>query len=237
MTKGNIITVVGSALVVAILLMWGCNEHRKRVEQDVLMEAASDTLNQFRTKNGELITSIKEFSTASEKDFLNLKTQDSTIKWLQREVKQYKGKLQAATVASTTTTDKGTTVTITKTDTVLIEGKPQVKPVYETAWNDQWSAGVIEAHWDSIHRNIKTKNEFTFTHGYKRKWFKKDVLTVEMKNLNPNTVTTELRSYSVAVPKKRFSIGLGAAYGFDMLHLGQTTVVVGVTGSFTLIKF
>lgn len=233
MIKYHYIIPYAVALILAFLLFKSCD--RTNTLQD-LNSAANDTLSQYRNKYNQQVTSIAEFTSEREKDFLLMFSQDTTIKALQSLVKSYRGKLQSATIASTETTDSGKTITVVRIDTVLINGKQELKPVYSSAWNETWSVGIIEAHWDSIHRNIKTRNEFTFTHGYKRNLFKKDVLKVEMTNLNPNTVTTELRSYSVSVPKKRFTVGVGLTYGWSVTTL-KRDAVVGVNASFSLFRF
>lgn len=221
------------AIILAFLLFKSCD--RQTTLQD-LNNAANDTLLQTRNKLGQQITSISVLTSEREKDFLKLRTQDSSISKLQKTVKDYRGKLTAATIASTQTTDSGKTVTVIKTDTVYKDGKIELKPVYSTAWNETWSVGIIEARYDSIHRSIKTRNEFTFTHGYKRNLFKKDVLKVEMTNLNPHTVTTELRSYSAKIPKKRFNIGLGVSCGYSLTTF-KWDAILGVNCSFSLIRF
>lgn len=219
--------------ILAFLLFKSCE--RNNTLQG-LQTSLNDTISQYRNKHNQQVTSISVLQTEREKDFLNLRTKDSTINKLQKVIKSYKGKLQSATVASVETTDTGKTATIVKHDTVYIDGKPELKPVYSTSWSERWSEGSITAHYDSIHHSIKTKNEFTFTHGTKRNLFKKDVLKVEMTNLNPNTVTTELRSYQVAIPKKRFSIGLGCTYGYSLTTY-KPDAVVGLNASFILLGF
>lgn len=220
-------------IILAFLLFRSCG--KVDAMQD-LQTALNDTLTQSRNKLGQQVSSISVLQTEREKDFLKLQSKDSTVKALQLLVKNYKGKVQSATVASTETTDSGKTVTVVKHDTVFINGVPEVKPIYTTEWNETWSVGVIEAHHDSIYRNIKIKNEFTFTHGTKRNLFKKDILKVKMTNLNPNTVTTELRSYAVKVPKKRFSVGLGCTYGYSLTTY-KPDAVVGLNASFILFGF
>lgn len=222
------------AIILAFLLFKSCE--RANTLQD-LQTSLNDTISQYRNKHGEQVSTISVLQTEREKDFLNMKSKDSTVKALQKAVKNYKGKVQSATVASTETTDTGKTVTIVKHDTVYTSSNSiSLKPVYSTSWSERWSEGTIEAHFDTIYRSIKTKNEFTFTHGTKRNLFKKDVLKVEMTNLNPNTFTTELRSYSVTMPKKRFSIGLGCTYGYS-ITTWKPDAVVGVNASFILWGF
>lgn len=221
------------AVILAFLLFRSCE--RSKGLQD-LQTALNDTISQTRNEYNQQVSSISVLQTEREKDFLKLQTKDSTVKALQLLVKNYKGKVQSATVASTETSDSGKTVTVVSYDTVYINGKAEVKPTYEASWKTRWSEGCIDARHDFIYHDIKIKNEFTFTHGTKRNLFKKDVLKVEMTNLNPNTVTTELRSYSVSMPKKRFSVGVGISAGYSLTTY-KPDAVVGLNVSFILFGF
>lgn len=234
MLKYHYILPYAIAVILAFLLFRSCE--RANTLQD-LQSSLNDTLLQSRNKIGQQVSSISVLSAGNKKQLLSIQSQDTTIKKLQQLVKKYKGSLQGATVASTETTDTGTTeAVISKMETTEINGVIDTLPVYTTSWKERWSEGTIEAHHDSIHRNIKIKNEFTFTHGTKRNLFKKDVLKVEMTNLNPNTVTTELRSYSVSMPKKRFSIGVGVSAGYSLTTY-KPDAVVGLNASFILFGF
>lgn len=233
MLKYHYIFPYAIAVILAFLLFRSCE--RSKGLQDV-QTALNDTISQTRNSLNQQVTSISVLQTEREKDFLKLRTLDSTVSKLQQVVKNYKGKAQSATVASTETSDSGVSKTTETLDTVRAAEKWELRPVYKTEWNERWSEGTIEAHHDSIHRSIKIKNEFTFTHGTKRNLFKKDVLKVEMTNLNPNTVTTELRSYSVKMPKKHFSLGLGCTYGYSLTTY-KPDAVVGLNASFILFGF
>ncbi len=219
------------AAVVVVLLWFGCNQRKKRVEQNAMYEAAADSLHY---SNDSLTASIQVIEASREKDFLNMQTKDETIRNLQRVVKDYKGKLASATIATTTTTESGATKAIfLKPDTVIENDTVKIYPVYFTDWRDQWSIGSITASHDSIVRDIKIKNQFEFTHGYGR-WnpFKKRELTVTMVNKNPNTITSELRTYTLKQSEKRFGVSVNVGYGVMLspdgsMHHGLTASVGG----------
>ena len=174
---------------------------------------------------------------AKKKDFLKMQTNDSTILALQKVVKDYKGKLASATVLGSSTSDSGTSVTTTSWDTIKTDTGSIIHPVFKTDWDERWSRGNIIASKDSISRNIQVKNEFEFTQGLERQGFlKKRKSLVTIKNLNPNTVTTELKTFTVQAQKKRFSVGIGAAYGLDITNL-KMTIVIGPTIHMPLISW
>jgi len=211
--------------VMVLLMMGGIfwfqyqrTERAHTVQQ--LYEAAADELDY---SNDSLSASIRVLQAATKRQFLQLQSKDSSIIALQQAVKRYKGKLASATVASTVTSVSGSSeTTVTPTDTVVIDSVVYVYPTYSTSWTDKWSSGTITATIDSISRVFKVTNDYTFTYGYGR-WnpFKKRDLTVTMTNLNPNTTTTELRTFTVKQSEKRFGLALYAGYGMTATVNGE----------------
>ena len=227
-------------ILAAILIFFiyrGCESRADLKEQIGLYEAAQDTLHQTRNELGQQITSISLLQADKEKDLLKLKTNDSTIIALQKVVKEYKGKLDNATVFGNSTNDAGSSETIIKWDTLKTDTGSTAYPTYTSNWVEKWSEGNIKATKDSIFRDIKIKNEFEMTMGKENQGFlKKRKSVVTIKNLNPNTITTELRTFTVEPHKNKFSFGIGAAYGYDLIGL-KPTIVVGATVHFPLISF
>lgn len=234
MRKIDLLYVI-TVIILVLLLIGSCDKQKSA--QD-LYNATQDTLRVTVNKLGQQTASISVLKAADTKQFLKLKTQDSTILHLQDVVKDYKGRLATATVLSNTTSDVGTTATVVSfPDTSGNETKDILYPIYETQWNERWSVGSIRASRDSISRDIKVKNEYEITQGEeKRGLFKPRILTVNVKNLNPNTETVELRVFTVDVPNKRFSFGVQAGYGV-LLNGTGTGPYIGVGGSWTILKF
>ena len=230
-------TIIALLIIAGILLFKSCSDNRGLKEQVALYETAQDSLTQTRNDLGQQITSTSLMKAAKKKDFLKMQTNDSTILALQKVVKDYKGKLASATVLGSSTSDSGTSVTTTSWDTIKTDTGSIIHPVFKTDWDERWSRGNIIASKDSISRNIQVKNEFEFTQGLERQGFlKKRKSLVTIKNLNPNTVTTELKTFTVQAQKKRFSVGIGAAYGLDITNL-KMTIVIGPTIHMPLISW
>lgn len=215
--------------VLVLLLFNGC-ERQARLQAENVNEALADTLHTSRNKLGQQTATIKAFQTTTQRQFLKLHTQDSTVKWLQATVKQYRGQLLSASVSSITTVDKGVTNTVVTypeaATSLLIPKEPFTKPrfpIYSTQWSDRWSAGWIVARHDSISRELRVKNELEITHGYSGRWnpFKRRALTVSILNLNPNTETQELRHYSIKPKAHRFGVGFYGGYGVTLTPSGQ----------------
>ena len=210
---------IGMALLIVVLLLFLNRSCNKVSEQKDYLIDLNDTLEVVRNENGEQIAKINILEVQSKKDFTKIKSNDSTIKWLQKTVEEYKGKLYSATVGSTNTHSNGVTETILihDTDIVFINDTAYVYPIYKTNWKTKWESGFIKATKDSIHRKIKVINEFEMTMGeVKNGWFKKKETQVQFKNLNPNTETTELRTVNFVQDPKQLSIGLQAGYGIGL---------------------
>lgn len=233
-------------ILIAVILFFYLKSCENNNITTNLYEATQDTLTTTRNKYGQQENKIGILEATNENQFLNIKTNDSTIIHLQNQVKKYKGKLQSATFTSTETLDTGTTiVVITSADTII--GKDSlvyIYPKYETEWDEKWSKGEIIARRSGIFRKILTKNEYEFTQGLEKRTkgikgiFKKREPVVTMTNLNPNTVTKELRTFTVKTPKKRFSFGLQGGYGMMLNDNGINTGIYGGIGfEFTIIRF
>lgn len=226
--------------ILAWLLMRGCDQQKA---DRLLQEAVQDTLRTTRNKLGQQQAKISILATASKKDFLKLKTKDSTILKLQGLVKKFKGKIQSATVLSNITSITGTGATnVVARDTMVINDTVYIYQEYSDTFDEKWSSGVIIANKDSISRDIKVRNEFEITNGWtKRKLknlFKDPPLEVSVLNLNPNTETTELRTFTVQPPNKRFSVSVQAGYGVLLNGFSVGTgFYLGAGVSFNVIKF
>jgi hypothetical protein len=223
--------------VITIILFYLLRcENGKLEEQVQINEQANSELKQHLNKEGLQVSQIQILSAEKEKAFLKMKFQDSVIQQLQEVVKDYKGKLKSATVLINNSTSSGGSVTtITKYDTIIKDSVIMLYPTYETAWNSKWEIGSIKATKDSIFRDIKIMNEFEITMGaVKNGMFKKKTNEVIVKNLNPNTLTDELRTFEVRQNDKRINLGLQAGYGIGFSTMRPTTYV-GVGVSFNLI--
>ena len=223
------ITIVVLCLVIIFLFIKGCSDKKELINLNNSLTAKLDT---SRNELGQQKASILSIVTQRERDFLKIKTKDSTILWLQKTVKEYKGKISSATVVSNTTVSKGSTTTIIKHDTI----DNVIYDTYFTKWDNKWENGYILASKDSIRREIKFKNEYQVTIGNESNgWFKKREFKVSILNLNPNTYTTELRSYNVSAKPKRFTLGIQAGYGINLLTMKQA-LYLGLGANYTIIS-
>lgn len=229
-----VLILIGITILLSLLLFSKCGNYS---ELSNINESINDTLSIERNKLNQEIATIKVLQMQSEKDFLNLKVKDSTINWLQSTVKNYKGRLNTAIVISNTTTSKGASKTLisSKNDTIKIDSFIYIMPVYQTSWINKWEKGSIIASKDSIFRNISMRNEFEIIQGEpKNGWFKKNEYLIQVKNLNPNTYTDELRSFNVYTKPKRFNLGIQVGYGLSLINF-KPIPYIGLGGQFTII--
>lgn len=225
--KQNIFIVV-LLLIIVLLLFRECGQKfdskNQRLSID-LIESLNDSLKSARNKNNQQISHISVLEDVRESLLDSISFKDSTINWL-LSVKKEQGKATTITVINTIT--KYDTVSKTEIsnvfDTVIIDSVVYLYPTYKTSWNDKWSFGFIEADKDSIRRQFSIINEYEIWQQYEKKnnkLFSGKKLVVYIKNNNPLTSTSELRSWNVSQKKKHFSfgVGFGIGYGFSVPEL------------------
>lgn len=209
-----------------------CSNKKEYIET---INSITDTLIVTRNKLKQETASIKVLRFKREKDFLKIKSKDSTILKLQAIIRRYKGTLNTAIKLQNETFINGATMTITKYDTVYIKGIKEIMPIYTTKWNDRWSSGKIIATKDSIYKKIRVKNEYDITIGnIRNKWFKKKEYDIKILNLNPNTYTKELRSYQIKVKPKKINFGVQLGYGVNLLNY-KPTIYMGLGINYNII--
>lgn len=235
MRQKIVISVLSLFLLLSLVFsMRQCTDKERAVN---LTNQLSEELEVKTNKLGQQEASISVLETKNKKMFLDIQTRDSTIIWLQKTVKQYKGDLRTAIVLSNQTISENKTSEITAiNDTVIKDSIVYIHSIYETSWNNEWEEGTIRASIDSIYHKIRFRNEYEITlGGVIDKWFKKRVYTINVLNLNPSTYTQELRSFSIEEKPRRFSLGIQAGYGLDLVNL-KPVPYIGVGFSFNIVN-
>lgn len=206
--------ILGAIIIVLILMQWKSCSDKKQI--NTINQYLQDELEVSVNKQGQQEATIKALQLQNELQFLTIKTKDSTIQWLQEVVKDYQGKLEYALVLANSTGSTGSTGTVVSYDTIIQTNT--IYPIYSTMWENKWERGYIRATKDSIFRDIKINNEYEITVGNKKTGFLKREYSVSVLNLNPNTLTSELRNVSFK-PKQR-RIGLGIHFGYGITGKG-----------------
>lgn len=223
-TKVLNIVLIASVILLVLFNLKTCRNFK---DEKLRNEAINDTLTSYIDKNGTQVSKIKVLTAESKKTLLQLNSNDSTIVWLQKLVKDYKGKINSAIVFSNSTSNIGVSESkVVYVDSFYRDSILVIYPEYSTEWNDRWSEGLIRANRDSIFRSFKVKNEYEITLGALRNgWFKRKEYEVVVRNLNPNTLTSELRSFQVRAKPKILSLGIQTGYGIGLIDFKPTPYI------------
>ena len=217
-------------VILVIILLRSCEGKR---EAENLYNASQDTLTTYVDKDGLNVAKIGLLQTKSKKDFISMRTKDSVNMELQALVKKTKlGKQGSVTII------KGDTKidTIIKTQIVYVDSIPEYHSKLDLGG---WVLGNIVAKPDKTQVSLSVKNEYVVTLGVENTGFlslgpKKHY--AEVKNLNPYSKVSVLRTYQVQVPApKRFGVGPVVAYGLGSNLQPEWFVGFGV--NFTLFRF
>lgn len=213
-------------IVLAFLLFKSCEKNEDADTFNKMYHAAHDSLRTYIDKDGHHIAEINVLQ-GSMRNLKNLIAgTDRTLRRLQTIVNK---NTTSATILLSRTQNNGSTKTIlVPGDTVIKDSITYIYPQYTANWDEKWSKGRIIANKDSVYRDFTTFNDFELKQEWKKqkvdgKWFKKKMLVSEIKNLNPNTQTVNLKTFSKESPKqnKLLTFGLGAMAGI------ATTIYIG----------
>lgn len=173
---------------------------KKNTANKNLIQAYNDTLTTYKNTQGLNESKISVLS-ASKKDLLSLNSsKDSTIKKLQKLVKESGRNVTSATVHSGTTLGNitGNTISISK-DTIYKDSIAYIYPEYHYSDSSKWHNFRITMCKDSTNLFYKINNQYSYITKYEKSkgFFSQKTPTVIVENLNPNTTATELRTWQV----------------------------------------
>lgn len=232
---------VGIAVIVILAILY-FNKRNELQEQLTLNEAVNAKLETWVDKDGLNRAKIQALETSNTKTFLALQTRDSSIIQLQKDVKSMNRylKKQGSVTNFSTQTD---IVTSGETEVIPNDIEPEY-PIYKSQFNlidknnKSWVLGESIASKDSTFIDLDIINEYSLTIGREPQGFLglgKSKSFADVKNLNPYSRTTSLRTYQVTLPRpKRFGIGPVVAYGVGENGFGW---FAGVGGTWSLIQF
>lgn len=211
-------------------------------QYDITVRALRDTLRTSRDESGAQKATISAFSFQKRKDFLKIKTQDSTIKRLQDVVSTYGKKMgqgAAAVFTSNTTINNTSKTQVVARDTVRKDSLVYLFPEYRSNFKlGKWISGVTVSNKDSTTVNIRTYNEYDVVVGEgNRGWFRKSQPFADVITHSPYDSISRLRALNVtAPPKKRLGLGFQAGYGYTLELKPERVIYVGVGVSYNVIR-
>lgn len=173
---------------------------KKNAANKNLIEAYNDTLTKYKNKQGLNESKISILST-SRKELLSLNSsKDSTIQKLQKLVKESGHSVTSATIHSATTLGNiiGNTISVSK-DTIYKDSIAYIYPEYHYSDSAKWHNFKVTMCKDSTNLFYKINNQYSYIvkHEKPKGFFSQKIPIIMVTNLNPNTTTTELRTWQV----------------------------------------
>lgn len=226
-------TIIIGLIGVIILLLWfhGC-EAKNFKEQISMLEAANDTLVKKRNEDGSQKATIQLLQADKVKDLLKLKSNDETIKQLQAEVKANKRKIQdggSVTIFTTTTSYSAVA------NTSVEPNGDSCNPIYLSSKRDEWVKWSTIANSINTTLDLKVTNAYSVIIGREKVGFMKYKPIVEVVNKNPYSDITSLRAFEIKETKRRWTIGVQATIGLNVMTM-KPGLVVGVGTSYKLLE-
>ena len=235
-TKTLSILLMASCIVSIIQYFVITNKSDRITEKDNLITALNAKVETWKDKDSLNHAKIQVLETEKVRDFISIKSSDSTIVKLQALVKEYKNKIKnqgsITHIGSETGIEGSAPTIITKIDSIY--------PTYTSNFNLKgWVTGTTVSDKNKTTIDLKVKNEYSVIVGEERQGlFKPKKPFVEVINRNPYTETTALRTYQVTQkPPKKFGIGPVAAYGVELNGTPSFGVFVGIGLQYNLIRF
>ena len=228
---------LGIGIIILLISLYTSNRFALQ-EQITLNEALQDTVQVWKGKDGLNRAKITVLETRDSEDFIKLATKDSAVLALQQEVKDMKRYLRRQ--GSVTNFDSNTDIdTSSPTEVVDNPDKPEF-PSYKSKFNlNGWVVGESFATVDSTFLDLKIKNSYSLTVGREPTGFLglgKGTAFAQVRNDNPYSITSELRTYQVSLPPpKKFGIGVFVGYGISSdLKIGP---LIGAGVSYNILRF
>ncbi len=218
----NIFLII-AIVVLVFFLFRSCSSEK---EYKSLIDQKNDTLKTFINKDGQQVAVIALMQSSIE-DFKKLNAgKDSSLKRLQKLVDAH---TIVATIhdVQTSNTIVSNQVTVIAHDTIFKDSMAYVYPEYRDTISNKWEHFIMSATNKKFTLDYKLNNEFDYQIRYDRlKWYKPRVAEISATNLNPHTVTNELKSFAVIPPKGQklivflsgIAIGSVASFGLEQLR-------------------
>lgn len=202
-------------LLIALLLQQKCSNDKDNAEASALVNALNDTIYHYTKEDGRKAAKISLLETQDIKDFLNIKSKDSTITRLQGLVDKYSSELKDRGIAGVIQIDTNAEITsptlpINPAENDTVNGK--VYPTYNSPFKlEHWVTGNVIAKKDSTYVTLKIENSFDVVIGKEKTGFLglgKPKPFVDLTLDNPYSAVKQLRVYQTAKPDAdNFHIG------------------------------
>lgn len=225
-TKYEIIATVVVVILSLILFKIISHNNGKFREINNLYKISQDSLVQYKNEKGQNVAKISVLETTNQKYFLQLQTNDKTIKELQDLVKSESKKRHDIEIALVIKNQTIYKLQDSLKNTIIgqtIEHKGDsvvVYPIYQKDTTNQWLSQKIILGRKVFKQDLKVFNAYDITIGsepdglFKRKQYAKII------NLNPASETTAMKVYQKKeVPSKFWPFVEGGIIGGSIMWL------------------
>lgn len=203
------------------------NNKNKLVYENIL----NNTIKKVKEKNGTISSITNVIQDNNTKTLLALKANDSTIKYLQDEIRRNKNMLKdigssIAVIISSTTFSESNSSIISKIDSIKKGNTIYYYPTYTSKSKDTtWINYDIVADKDNVDLKLKVKNKYSVIIGTEKISFFKRNTVVKVNNQNPYTDVKELKAFQIKDERKINRIGLGLQVGYGITLKGFSAYV------------
>lgn len=224
-TSFSLFKIIERVLVIAsIIFIWSLYSNKKAQfkQSQNLITAAQDSLIVWKSKDGKNLAKIAVLETENSQTLQKLESQDTTINELKQLVKRNKKRLKkqgSASIIKSETDINSTTIT-------QVESGEDLKfPIYKGQIQNPWYRISSIATKDSTSYKIKVFSNLNLTIGLESQGlFKKKKPFAIANDENPNTNIKDMRTYQVALPKRR-KLGFGGYVGYGATISGGQILV------------
>lgn len=190
---------IQNLLIIALVILCfiiGCNysvNNRIEDHNQALINALTDSIKTYQRKDSAWVSERKAIvaTAATLKTLVNSK--DKLIADLAKQVSKNTPVLIGHQTTTQITSSGAPTIDTTKNDS---------PPTYRYAFQNQWQYGSVEAGPKLVQLNITSINDFRYSIEWKKAGlFKPREAQIQVINLNPTTVTKDVRALVVQAPK------------------------------------
>ena len=234
-TKDLIIAIL--VIILFFFMYMSYSNAKSKVATLDLVETLNDEIVHWKDKDSLNYAKIRVIETDHAKDFLKIKSSDSTITALQESVEEFKKYIKNG---GSVTNITNVTEVHNHAETIVSYDKDSL-PVYSSTFNyDNWIAGTVKASSDTTELKLKYRSSYTVVIGEdKVNLFNRHRYAV-IKDNNPYASKPYVRSYQTSLTRvKRFGIGpyVGVGVGVGVGASLKPQINIGVGLSFNLIRF
>ena len=207
-------------LMLSVLCFKNCNRY---VKYKRAFRNSQKELKVSKDKNGLLVAELKQVEVSRNE----LKQILDTIK--------IKPKTKSITIIESNNTAKIKEVVKVKYDTIYIDNRQQINPVYQSNIDRYWYKGKVTATKDSIDLDLVYYDRLLLTIDQKRGLFRSKEATLKIRPQNPYVKISNAKNYKITNKEPLFNVSVQSGAGVNLLN-GKPTIYLGVGIGYKIIR-